>query len=666
MKTLYEYQSSDKARIEEALTLYRSVLYQLPTGGGKSIVLTSLISDYRTENIVVLAHRNELTTQLRNHLSSMGISTGISTGNVKENLDSNIFITSIQSASSPQGLERLLGRKIDKIIIDEARNSRSKSYDKVIEAIMEANPDCQLIGVDATPFRKDKKRLDKHFQTMVVSTETVQSLTEKGFLQVCKTIVSPIDWDSLYEEVKEVAGDYQISSLSTYMRKPKYIEYVLGQYKTHGENRQAIVFAVDIQHSKDLYDAFENGGYKGLVDRIDSTMSYTQIQASFEKFRKGLIKLLINVEMITEGVDLPIAGCIIGARPTKSLTLYMQILGRGMRPDGIHDYFIFLDCCGWTEEYGVISAPKSWSLNPNINPNSGRTGNRLFGKNEKGDLIEDLTEYFGEIVEMTPEECLKHFVGNEEQALETNNQIDEKIAQQVLKAKDIIIKHKSTENFAFTMDMENHKSVNFTFTHLSEDKSKYSYRRNAVSVKFNVDRNGAISARISSDGGDYEQKKKDAYYETMMFCGTLAERFIKKDEIIAFQLNEIIGVIADLQKSKTDMDEFRKRKKEALLEGRLLIIDDLISQGATFQVPSEGIRFEDDALSYDKHHVKSMKVDNKKLFNKVAVDMVLTKHYRKYNSTTGKYDDTVEEITFRKERMKKEVFLDILDKGNWE
>src|SRR5690606_2080224 len=136
----------------------------------------------------------------------------------------------------------------------------------------------KLLGVDATPYRKDKKRLDHHFQHLVVSQETTASLMQKGFLQKCKTIVSPIELDKLAEEVKETTGDYQVQALSYYMRKPKFLEYVVSQYITYGEGRQNIVFAVDIQHAKELQQVFEDNGFQGKVARIDSTMSDSVIE----------------------------------------------------------------------------------------------------------------------------------------------------------------------------------------------------------------------------------------------------------------------------------------------------------------------------------------------------------------------------------------------------
>lgn len=357
MKTLYPYQLEDKKAIESAWNEYKSVIYQLPTGGGKSIVLTSLIQDYKDEKILIFAHKRKLLLQLQKHLKSVGITAGVLAGGLQEDLDSNVIIVSIMTAAKSSRLETLLEKNWDKVFIDEARHSRTNSYDKVLEALEEKHPLCKMLGVDATPYRKDKKRLDKHFQHMVVSSENVASLMEKGYLQKCKAIISPINLEELKSEVVEVANDYQVTALSNYMRKQKYLDYVVSQYTTYGESRPAIVFAVDKTHSESLMNAFIAGGYTGKVERVDSSQSISEITDIYQRYESGDTQILINVEMITEGVDLPNTGCIIGARPTKSLTLYMQMVGRGMRLDGVNDYFLLLDCCGWTEEYGVASTP---------------------------------------------------------------------------------------------------------------------------------------------------------------------------------------------------------------------------------------------------------------------------------------------------------------------
>lgn len=561
MKTLYDYQAKDKKAIISAWSEFRSILYQLPTGGGKSIVLTSIIQDYKGEQILIFAHKRKLLLQLRDHLQSVGIKAGILAGQLQENLDSNIIIVSIRTAVKDARLESLLERNWDKVIIDEARHSRTGSYDKVLDALLERHPNHKLLGVDATPYRKDRKRLDKHFQHMISSSEDIASLTAKGFLQKCKTIVSPINKKELEEEVTEVANDYQITSLSNYMRKPKYLNYVVNQYLTYGENRQAIVFAVDKAHAKDIQQAFEDNGFAGKVVRVDSDMSESDIALAYSWFETKNAQILVNVEMITEGVDLPSAGCILGARPTKSLTLFMQVIGRGMRLDGIHDYFILLDCCGWTEEYGTISSPKHWSLNPEINPNGLRQGNKIFGRREDGKLTEDLEEFFGEVIEMTPDEYLQNLQGGKEKAEQINISIDDKITSIFDSLIDLFIKRDElAKDFNYTVDYEDSSThtISFKYSKNNEKDRRWGHRVELVLNK----RREKVYANIN---GSYEVEKETEYFELTQLLGKLNGKILK-DKSLARKCLEIMETVIDLNKSKLNLDKFRRAEQKLAQE----------------------------------------------------------------------------------------------------
>jgi DNA repair protein RadD len=424
--TLRPYQQTDKDAIEAAWLDYLGVIYQLPTGGGKSVIFTGLINDYKSEQIIVFAHKKKLLRQIKAHLANFGIIPGMLMGTLQENLDANILLVSIRSAVKAKRLEWLIGRNWDRVIIDEARHSRTGSYDIVLDRLREVHPQHKLLGVDATPFRKDKKRLDKHFQYMVKSCETVKSLQEKGYLCGIKTYGTKLG--DIEKMVTTVANDYQQSQLSAYMRQPLFLKYAVDSYIKWGEGKQAIVFAVDKAHSKDLYQAFIDGGIKSIV-RIDSDSSDAEIDAAYEGYEKGTIQMIINVEMVTEGVDLPETKVVVGVRPTKSLTLYLQMGGRLLRPKEDGSDGIMIDCCGWTEEFGTLNSPKEWSLDPEIDPNDPRKKNRIVGRDKEGKLTTDMSEIdeFSELIEMTPEEYIGRVQGGMKEAEKQNMTIDEKI-----------------------------------------------------------------------------------------------------------------------------------------------------------------------------------------------------------------------------------------------
>lgn len=665
MAQLRTYQIDDKRAILQAWKEYRSVLYQLPTGGGKSVILSSIIEDIKDKKIIVFAHKKKLIRQLQNHLSSRGIDCGVMMGSLSENLESNIIIASIRSAVKDARLQMLIDREWDYEIIDEARHSRTGSYDKVLEEIFHNYPNARLLGVDATPYRKDKKRLDKHFQHLVVSNETTASLMEKGYLQKCKTIVSPIDLEKLQEEVKETTGDYQIQSLSNYMRKPKFLEYVVSQYIQYGEQRQNIVFAVDIAHAKDLQAVFEDNGFEGKVARIDSTMSDAVIEQTFADFESKKIQILINVEMVTEGVDLPIAGCITGARPTKSLTLYLQMAGRGARPDDENDYFILLDCCGWTEEYGVVSAPKTWSLNPEIDPNSGRIGHKIFGKKANGELTEDLDDFIGEIIEMSPEEYLQTLVGGKEQAEKINISIDDKIQalfQEIIKLLAKLLKElAAAPNFDISFESGDYRDSTIIWTHKDRDPDDSRWNVNRVTLTLAIGENPKVSLDSTN------QRKQLAYFQTLEFAGKLGGGIVlKSQDGKLVGLIELAEQIEQLKKQKIDLDQFRKAEEQIAADKRQNEIEEHARLEKIFPLNKAidwSTVFPRDYQSDVK--ITAIEVPSGKINNHHNT-LILHNHRETWNYESRKYEKVEgSEHKIEKNYVKGEKVLEMIEDGKW-
>ena len=659
MKTLRGYQIDDKKAIQDAWKEYRSVLYQLPTGGGKSVILASIIEDVKDKKVIVFAHKKKLVMQLKEHLNAKGIDCGILMGTYTENIDSDIIIASIRTAVKDSRLDMLIEKEWDYEIIDEARHSRTPSYDKVLEEIFHNHPKAKLLGVDATPYRKDKKRLDKHFQHLVVSQETTSTLMQKGFLQKCKTIVSPIELDKLSEEVKETTGDYQVQALSHYMRKPKFLEYVVSQYVTYGEGRQNIVFAVDIQHAKDLQQVFEDNGYAGKVARIDSTMSDSQIEKVFADFESLKIQILINVEMVTEGVDLPMAGCVTGARPTKSLTLYLQMAGRGARPDGENDYFILLDCCGWTNEYGAIHAPKTWSLNPEIDPNSGRQGYKVFRKDKvNGELIEVDDDFIGEVIEMSPEEYLQSLSGGRERAEQINVSIDDKIKalfDELIKLLNKLMKIDS-EKFEVTYSYESMYEKEIKWRHLSGDGSRWSRNEVTMNIKKNNDPRVTLSSTDTSELA--------GYYETLRLAGGLGEEILK---VIAIGKHKTIVELMDqaevLRKSKIDLDQFRKAEEKLAADQRATEIEEHARLVGKFDL-NKKLRWDDIfTKSYSSDKIFSIELKNGKINNHHNTLTLHVERDGRWDGDKREYEKVmrIEEKNY----VKGERVLEMIELGKW-
>lgn len=683
MSQLRLYQAKDEQTILEAYKSFRSIIYQLPTGGGKSVIIKSVIQGWNNnEQIIVFAHKRKLLLQLRDHFRSIGIEAGVLAGQLQENLDSRVLIVSIRTAVKDARLQSLLERDWGLVVIDEARHSRTASYDKVLDALFEKHPNCKLLGVDATPYRKDKKRLDKHFQHMVVSDETTASLTEKGFLQRCKTIVSPINIEDLREEVKEVANDYQIGALSNYMRKPKFLNYVVGQYIEFGEERQALVFAVDKAHAKDLMIVFEDNGYQGKVARVDSDMSESEIAAVYDLYEQGLIQILINVEMITEGVDLPSAGCLIGARPTMSLTLFLQMAGRGPRLDGIHDYFILLDCCGWTEEYGLLTAPKHWSLNPEIDPNGARLGNKIFGRNKvTGELEEDLTDYIGEVIEMTPEEYLKNLQGGKEKAEQINITIDDKIKALIEAIVNLFLHiegiHKDFYCDFDLDDINRDQLIVRFYCKGTEDLRLYSrMRAELVIMKASKAMNQPKEIAYAQMYSNFDQDRILQYFSLTKLVGDFNAKLMKENEPFTSSKTlrkafEILDQVKDLKKSKINLDQFKEAEKQLKAEQYKQLVDDHAKINKSFDLTNNimkyGVYFKESWMGNMGGDLVKLDIPNGKINNHSNTIIVHVKKHQGWaiNPATGKEERTYVTIEEEKKYIKGERIFEMLKDTKW-
>lgn len=565
------YQEEDLQAIEENLQVYPGVLYCLPTGGWKSVVLSTFIEKHENKKILVLAHKRKLLLQLESHLTKRNLKPGLIFAGINKNPGASILIASIRSVVKDHRLDNLLQQKWDYIIIDEARHTRTKSYDEVLHSLKIANPQVKLLWVDATPYRRDGKSLEEHFQKLVLSVEDIQSLIDKKYLANIRTYTAPIG--DIKQEVKENQSDYVIAELSTYMRKDTFISYLIETYEKFGEQRQAIVFAVDIEHAKTIVKKFEEEGYTWKVAKIDSSLKSKEIDDIIEKFEKGDIQILVNVEMLTEGVDLPECSCIIGARPTKSLSLYLQMAGRGTRPKKDGWDLIILDCCGWTDDYGQVTSKKEWSLNPNWDPNARRKQTKIFAIN-KGRIVEDvdLINYVGEVAELTPEEYIERLGDAIGQAKAKNkliiSQVGTFIENNFEKLEERLgLKSKEYGLNGF-FDLQSDKYPSYVWTLPGEfDIDEY---RRSFSISIEVPR-GTFGSLWYNPRVKFRESNIDKYKETSealqkvgkgyIFYGKLLEAFWKNPKIEK-SIEKMYDQAQGKLDSRVDIDKLKQEKKE--------------------------------------------------------------------------------------------------------
>lgn len=442
MNKLRAYQERDLNDIINTFLIKHDCLYQLPTGGGKSVVMEHVVLHYKDEKILILAHKRELVFQMRSRLQERGLRVGVIIGSLEEDLEADIIVASIRTVTRDKRIQTILDKNFDTILVDEAHHIRTAGYEKVLDTYIAHNPKMKLLGVTATPYRKDKRPLNKYFSTLICS-DTIEQLQEDGFLAKFKVFYTPAKG---VEDVEKSGNDFQLTALSSFMREQQMLDFLVDSYEREGNNNQMIVFCVDKAHAKAVRAKYIERGYNS-IEHIDSDTKLETRAWILSEYAKGNIQIITCIETLTEGVDLPETKCIQLARPTQSLVLFLQMVGRGLRLKADGSKCIVLDNAGCCLEHKLPNSPRHWSLNPDIDPSDPLKKVRIVGKRLNGTFTEDEEEMaFLELIEMSPEEYAKNIEGGIEKSKEHNDKIDFRCREMLLKlGKYILPKIKNNE-----------------------------------------------------------------------------------------------------------------------------------------------------------------------------------------------------------------------------
>jgi superfamily II DNA or RNA helicase len=422
---LRDYQKQDTQTIIKSFDKYNSILYQLPTGGGKTVIIQEIVDQILTDKvenigkkILILVHRREIIFQIRDRLKTQGVTVGVLIGAHEENIDSDILVGSIRTVAMDGRIDGILNRDFDMMIIDEAHHARSKSYTKVITRFKEHNKDYKLLGVTATPFRKDKKGLGVVFEVLITGPSMTE-LQKDGFL--CNAVTYTTNLEDLKEEVNNTGGDFNITELGEFMRQDHIIKYAIDAYKDKGDNKQMLVFCVNKKHALQVKDAYIKAGYP-KIDHIDSDTSKVKRDEIVSKYAKGELDIITSIQTLTEGVDLPETGVIQFLRPTLSLVLYLQMGGRGLRPKADGSDCIILDIANNSREHGLLGMNREWNLD-NTDPNIKRKKNKMVGFRADGTMVDDIETIDKEGLELVEMSAEEYFMNNQNgiQEAETAN-----------------------------------------------------------------------------------------------------------------------------------------------------------------------------------------------------------------------------------------------------
>lgn len=342
--------------LEKARAEYRngakSPCIVLPCGGGKSVIVAEMAKSATAKGnqVLFLVHRCELVEQIKHTFEWWGV-------------DMNLCdVMMVQTAS--RHITQIRPPKL--IITDENHHSKASTYRKIYDAF----PDAKRIGVTATPIRLDGSGLEDVNDSIVVGV-SAKWLIEHKFL-------APYDYYAPaiadLSGIKTNHGEFEAGSMEKILMKSAIYGDVINHYKKLADGKKAICYCVSVTHSKAVADAFCNAGIKAV--HIDGTTPKNERNSIISAFRDGRITILCNVDLISEGFDVPDCECAILIRPTKSLTLYIQQSMRCMRYKD-NKRAIIIDHVGNYARFGLPDDDREWGLKGRPKSERSRTENEV-------------------------------------------------------------------------------------------------------------------------------------------------------------------------------------------------------------------------------------------------------------------------------------------------
>lgn len=356
-KELYGYQKGDIDKIFDRLDNAPNdhhLLYQLPTGGGKTVIFSEIVRRYLAEHnkkVVVLTHRIELCKQTSKMLKGFDVKNKIINSNIKELPDQDeysCFVAMVETLKNRLNDEKLMIDNVGLVIIDEAHyNSFRKLFSQFKKSF--------ILGVTATPLSSNiKLPMHQNYDELIVG-DTIQSLIDKGFLAKATTYSYDVGLTSLKVGIN---GDYTVKSSDDLYMNMVMQEKLLHAYTEKSLGKKTLIFNNGINTSLYVYDTFREAGFP--IKHLDNTTSAEDRKEILQWFKKTPDAILTSVGILTTGFDEPTVESIILNRATKSLTLYFQMIGRGSRKLPNKAEFTVIDLGNNALRFGLWNDPVDW------------------------------------------------------------------------------------------------------------------------------------------------------------------------------------------------------------------------------------------------------------------------------------------------------------------
>ncbi len=364
--SLRDYQQHAKEQIFSQWDTVNNIMYQMPTGTGKTRLFTSIIRDINVwglrngqrQCILIIAHRSELIEQIDRSLNKYHVNHGIIAGAFRDKRDLTLPVQVASIQTITHGSNEYLARhlEVDFIIIDEAHHAIANSYTK----LWKLYPNAKKLGVTATPWRMNNGGFRANFDAFIPSMPIKQFMAQ-GWLSpyVYYSIPTNSSIKKSIDSIQEfdIDGDYKVSALERAIDNDHIRAQLLDSYINFAKGKKGIIYSISREHSEHICAQYQSVGIK--IVTIDCMTPARKREMLVNDFKSGDIDIIVNVDIFSEGFDCPDIEFIQLARPTKSLVKYIQQVGRGLRKNK-DKKCIILDNVGMYATFGLPDEERNW------------------------------------------------------------------------------------------------------------------------------------------------------------------------------------------------------------------------------------------------------------------------------------------------------------------
>lgn len=356
-KSLYDYQIADLNRIFEVLENAPdnyNLLYQLPTGGGKTVIFSEIVRRYiqkYQKKVVILTHRIELCKQTSKMLTSFEVENKVINSKVKDLPDQDqykCFVAMVETLNNRLNDDKLKLEDIGLVIIDEAHYNSFRKLFKFFDQ-------CFILGVTATPLSSNIKLPMKDNYKELIVGDDIATLIKNGFLATAEAYNYDVSLNTLKIGIN---GDYTVKSSEALYTNAMMQGKLMYAYEEMSKGKKTLIFNNGINTSKEVYYTFKKAGYN--IRHLDNTCNKQERKEILKWFKNTPDGILTSVSILTTGFDEPSVESVILNRATRSLTLYFQMIGRGSRIYNEKKSFLVLDLGNNIVRFGPWDQPVDW------------------------------------------------------------------------------------------------------------------------------------------------------------------------------------------------------------------------------------------------------------------------------------------------------------------